>query len=397
MAKRKPTDDTPEPRKRITFESPAQYIRKRPIPKYRLPTPFPFLNDAFGGGLWPGQVYTVQGAPSAGKSSLGVQLAAHAHERGSRIYILASDEGTRAACVRLGQAVGIERDALELAHADAMAALEHAYAPGRMNVVDADAPEALFETFLEQIAENYAADLAHNPDTPPPLLYADSIQAIRTDLDAQFDGSKERIGYIMELAREFTRRTNAMILFVSHVNRQHFAAKKEEDRIDPLAAAAEAIEITRASDVLLDLSGDRKDQFGVKAWLRKNRLHKGAEPIARLRYDFDRGNFTELDPEELKQFEADQVDEKQRLRAEKSQKRKDEQRTNRVERILTLIRRRPGKYNKTKLAKDIGGRKEDILELIENLSDRNGANELYLDDETEMLYPVTVPGAKAAG
>ncbi len=374
-----PAPHDPPPRKRIQWQDPADYLGGHPLPSDRFATPFPFLNDAFGGGLWPGQVYTIQGAPSAGKSSLGVQIAGYyAREHRQKVYVLASDEGTRAACVRLGQAAGIERDGLELGQGDPLERLRFAYSRGLVNVVDADAPEALFETFLEQIEE----EALERPGSIP-LLYADSIQAISTAKDATLEKT-ERVAYVMELSREFVRRTNAIILFISHVTRQKYAAKREEDQVDPLAAAAMAIEIIRYSDAVLDLSGDRHQPKGIKAILAKNRLHRGAKAITRLRYDFDRGNFAELDQEELKTFEDEQLDEKSKARAEAREKKAQKERESRADRIEKLVKTRPGKLSKSKIYSEIGGRRETIFELVDSMDE---VGRIYLDLESGTYFP----------
>ncbi len=385
------TSEEPKARKRIVWQAAHEYLRERPVPETRLATPFPFLNNAFGGGLWPITLLVIQGAPSAGKSSIGIQIAGHcARQHGSKVYIYAPDEGTRSACVRLGQAAGIDRDLLELTRPEAIEALERAYGKGKINLVDADAPEALLETFLDQIREEY------KKGDPPPIFYADSIQTIRTDLDAEYRDRRLTIGYVMQTIREFTRDVPAIAELVSHVNRSHYAAKKEEDRIDPLAAAAEAIEITRAADALLDLSGNRWAPEGVKAWLRKNRLHRGEEPIARLRYDVPLGGFTEIDPEELKALEESQVDEKQKARQEANEKRRQKAAEMRVERIVSLIYRRPWKLSKSKIYAEIGGRKEDIFEMVDNLSDPRGSYRIKLDESSGLYGPadITAPEPK---
>lgn len=351
------------------------------------------MNSAFGGGLWPIMLFTVQGAPGAGKSSLGIQLAAHAAlTHGSKVYIFAPDEGTRAACVRLGQYAGIERDLLELTRAEGMELLDEAYGVGKIHLVDADAPEAVLETFLEQIAEE------HVPGDPPPFFYADSIQTVRTDLDGSFEGKRLQVAYVMATVLAATRRVPLIALLVSHVNRPSFAAKKEEDRIDPLAAAAEAAEITRMSDVLLDLSGDIHAPEGVRVWLRKNRLHRGAKAKTRLRYEIAQGNFVEMDKEELEKYSGEQLDEKQRARLDAADKRRQKEQETRVDRIEKLVRRRPGALTKNAIYKEIGGRREAVFELIDNLSDPSGVHSLRLETDSGTYFPAgprgIVPGSE---
>jgi hypothetical protein len=351
------------------------------------------MNTAFGGGLWPVMLFTVQGAPGAGKSSVGIQLAAHAAlEHGSKVYIFAPDEGTRAACVRLGQYAGIERDLLELTRLEGMELLDRAYGHGKIHLVDADAPEAILETFLEQIAEE------HEPGAPPPVFYADSIQTVRTDLDASFEGKRQQVAYVMATTLAFTRRLPGIGILVSHVNRPSFAAKKEEDRIDPLAAAAEAAEITRMSDVLLDLSGDIHAPEGIRAWLRKNRLHRGSKAKTRLRYEIAQGNFTEMDKDELEKFSGEQLDEKQKAKADAADRRRQKEQEDRVDRIERLVRRRPGKLTKNAIYKELGGRREHVFAIIDNLSDPSGVHSIQLDEDSGTYFPAgpkgLVPGEK---
>lgn len=272
----------------MAFQDPYDYLDAHKMPDLRLATEFPTFDRAWGGGMWPIMLLVLQGAPGAGKSSLGTQLAGHcALKHGSKVYIYAPDEGTRAACVRLGQYVGIDRDLLERTRPEAIDAFRAAYPHGRVNTYDADEPEALLETYLDQIAEE------HVSGAPPPFFLADSAQTMATDLDETFEGPRFQIGYIMQTLRKSTRRVPMIACVVSHVNRQAFASKDPEQRTDPLASAAEAQQIARAADVIVHLDGEIHE--GVKAWVRKNRLHRGEKPKVELRYDIPRGAFSEID------------------------------------------------------------------------------------------------------
>lgn len=324
----------------------------------------------------------IQGSPGSGKSSLGVQLVAHCTRvHGSKAYIFAPDEGTRAACVRLGQAAGIPRDILEAGRPEALRLLEEAYPPGTINLVDADAPEAVLETFLDQIAEE------RRPNDPPPIFYADSIQTLRTDLDDSFEGKRFQVAYIMETILAASRALAMPVILISHVNRPAFAAKREEDRIDPLAAAAEAAEITRVTDALLDLSGDIHAPEGVRAWLRKNRLHLGKKAKTRLRYDIPKGNFIEMDQDELEKYSTEQKDDKARAASEAREKARQKKAENRRDRIERLVGRRPWKMTKNGIFKEIGGAREAILELVDNLADPSGVHTIHLDDASGTYGP----------
>lgn len=363
-------------RKRIVWQGAHRFLKDRPVPPDRYSTGIPSLDDAFGGGLWPISLFTVQGAPGAGKSSLGVQLAARlAKTHGCKVYLLTPDEGTRSACVRLGQAAGIDRDELERTTEDALTQLAEAYAPGSVNLVDADAPEAVIETFLEQIAEEHA------PTDPPPVLYADSIQTIRTDLDDSFDGSRERIDYVMDLIKSSTREIPMIGLLVSHVNRPTFAAKDEKQRIDPLAGAAESITITRDSDIVLHLEGDLHTV--VRASLRKNRLHRGAKPVFRLRYDIPRGGFLEGDDV----TELEQKDRAKELAHEKTVQKL-------AAGIEDALRKSESRLSFRQLAEIVGGKQANVREALTGL-EATGAVNWTQGLKNSVLWGLTSRGKSA--
>jgi hypothetical protein len=292
-------------RARIVWKNPDEYLREHPIPKERYPTGLPTLDAAWGGGMWPNLLLVIQGAPNAGKSSFGIQLAAkYVHDNpGARAYFMIPDEGARAGCVRLGQFASIERDGLEFGEEPALTSLrESCGRDHRFNVVDADAPEAILESFLEQIEEQYGWDKDINPATPPPLFYADSTQYMRTDKDDEFEGKRQQIAYIMAELVAWTVRVPGICLLISHVNRPAFASKKAEDRIDPMAAQADSSDIARSAHAILHLEGELHEV--VSGWLRKNRLHRGARPKLSLRYDIPRAAFIELDPATLEEAKA---------------------------------------------------------------------------------------------
>lgn len=332
------------------------------MPPTRYPIGLPTLDDAFGGGLWPGLLFVVQGAPGAGKSSLGIQLAGEYHRsHGGRVYVYAPDEGARAACVRLGQLYGIDRDNLEWCRDDALDELDGAYPAGFINIVDADHEDAVLETFLDQIEEEMRFA---KPDSPPPLFVLDSIQAIRTD--AEFETRREQIEYAMQLLREFCTRTHAIVVVVSHVSRPAFASKKAEERIDSLAASAESASITRACQAMLNLDGDLMEE--VSALLRKNRLHRGAKPSFAMRYDIPRGCHVELPSEQVTAERAA----KKAQQSEAQAKLKTAAHEKAVNEIAGEIDRRirkasPARLSTRQLRELIGGRLDNFNEALRGL------------------------------
>lgn len=359
-------------RKRIVWQDAYEYLSAHPIPDIRLATEFPTLNRVFGGGLWPIMVLVLQGAPGAGKSSFGTQLAAHcALKHGSKVYIYAPDEGTRAACVRLGQYVGIDRDLLERTRPEAIDAFRRAYGPGTVNTYDADEPEALLETFLDQIAEE------HVPGSPPPFFYADSVQTMATDMDDSFDGPRFQIGYIMQALRKSTRKVPMIAGVVSHVNRTAFASKDPEQRTDPLASAAEAQQISRAADVIIHLDGEIHE--GVKAWVRKNRLFLGEKPKIDFQYDVPRGAFLELDQAVAEDLFSSQQDAKNSARsaAREAAKQKEQERivaelASDAERRITAFA--PQRLSQRQLHELVGGKFPLFKMALRSLENTNFAD-----------------------
>ncbi len=241
-------------------------------------TGVPALDDRMRGGLRPGRVVIIGGAPHAGKTNLGLQIAGAAAAAGCAVACLMADEGREPAVVRVGQRFGHEREALEDVnhpqHEQTLAAVEAALDGQVLGFPDPDAEDLTMEGVAEALARDY-------PDHRK-LLVVDSIQMVRmrggvTD----FPSIRERI---MEAGRRLRRLAvthNMMVVYISETNRAWYRSKKDEDRVADLAAFAEA-RLEFSGDTLLLLRASEEDPDLVEIRVPKNRLGHRTPFLLRL-------------------------------------------------------------------------------------------------------------------
>lgn len=255
-------------------------------PGNRYSTGLPALDEKLEGGLLRGRLIIFQGKPGIGKTMLATQVAVNM-ARTCAVGALYADEGIEGASVRIGQQLGVPRADMISGKGRAEAAKRLADGrpffrfmdPGR----DASTLEFAFKSF-DKMA----------PKDMPKVLLLDSAQVIRSE--NAIEKRREAISALMTAARDLTLKYQAITLMVSQVSRGAYRSKKEDERIDPLAAGLESSGIEFMADAIFHLDGNPdKDNPHVKLKCPKNRLSMNGVFSLDLMMDFPRARFLEAD------------------------------------------------------------------------------------------------------
>jgi DNA repair protein RadA/Sms len=151
--------------------------------EHRISTGFPHVDRVLGGGLVPGSVVLLAGAPGIGKSTLLLQLGARLIAAGHSC-LLASAEEARGQVAARAQRLGVHGEALE-------------FVPGR----------------------NLAEVVATARDRSPAVLIVDSIHTIR---DTESDALPGGVGQVRACADgliALAKETGVAVLLIGHVTK----------------------------------------------------------------------------------------------------------------------------------------------------------------------------------
>ncbi|HEY9084610.1 MAG TPA: DNA repair protein RadA [Candidatus Tyrphobacter sp.] len=147
----------------------------------RIRTGMPEFDAVLGGGIVPGSLILLGGAPGAGKSTLALQVAAHVAPRGPVVYVC-GEESAAQVKLRAGR-LHIEAPVLVLAETNLRAVLDQ----------------------LENIA--------------PLALIVDSIQTVWLPESEAYAGSITQVRDTAQALMEFSKRTGCATLIVGHVTK----------------------------------------------------------------------------------------------------------------------------------------------------------------------------------
>jgi len=267
----------------------------------RLATGFPALDKATRGGLRLGKRVVLGGPPGAGKTTLAAQLLWGWARAGYYCAILAADEDLPAVLVRLGQALGLDRDDLEDAarpgHASAFAELRDTIADlgDRLLAVDADDELAPGQPVT---VEAVSAELARRRVAgtgPGSVLLIDSVQTVNTADTPNADGPRLRADAVLAAMRRAAKRDGHLVLATSEVSRGSYAAKDPNARVADLASFKESGGIEFKADVAIFLRPVEGTDL-VDGSIPKNRL-RGPDAPREFRIELRRARavFVEVD------------------------------------------------------------------------------------------------------
>ncbi len=147
----------------------------------RIRTDLPEFDALLGGGIVPGSLTLLGGAPGAGKSTLALQVAARLAQRGSVVY-LCGEESTAQVKLR-ARRLGIDAPILIAAETNLRSVLDH----------------------LER--------------SRPLALIVDSIQTVWMPESESYAGSITQVRDCTQALMEFAKRSNCATLLVGHVTK----------------------------------------------------------------------------------------------------------------------------------------------------------------------------------
>lgn len=252
----------------------------------RLPTGIETLDKATRGGLRHNTLMVLGGAPGAGKTTLAMQLAYHYAKAGEPVAILAADESADGLLTRVGQSVGISREALEDGLPFAKERLRKAILDAPFDIYDQDQEGVTVETVAKVLAEK-----------GPGIMIVDSIQTARTDTSDDADGTRARVDDVVKTCKQAAAAFGHLMIVTSELARGSYRSKAQAEQIEDLAAFKESGGIEYAGRVLIVLRTAAGDGGVVDAAMPKNRL--GRKLPFRLELDFIKATFKEVPiPEE---------------------------------------------------------------------------------------------------
>lgn len=269
----------------------------------RMATGFASLDEATRGGVPLGRVVVLAGAPGAAKTGLSVYLASQWERAGCAVVYLASDEPAEGVITRLGQNAGFSRDGLESegAAGDAIRAeFARRSADRAMAVIDPDADTSMCTI------EDAERALLHLAGDRPRVLVVDSLQTARCAAADGAESLRERIDAKLAVIKAIAKR-GTLVIAISEMSRAGYRSNSRGDNISALAAGKESGSIEYGASLLLGLRSVAGETGMVDVEVAKNRLG-GSKPELRLRLDFDRASFAEVDrPESSDDDDAKQA------------------------------------------------------------------------------------------
>lgn len=248
-----------------------------------LPTGLPTLDEATRGGPRVGSFGVLGGAPGAGKTTLLCQVALYRLEAGDHVVLLAADESPDGLLIRLGQLLGIDREALERGEPEARTTLARAlraYSP-RLELLDvADG----------WTVEDAADALVMAAGEGPKFLGVDSIQTARALGTDTADGPRARADAVVHALKRAAR-LGVFVLTTSELARGAYRSNDPTQRTNSLASFKESGSVEYGVDFALVLRSVSGEADLVEVEVAKNRL--GSKPEFRLRLDRTRALFSE--------------------------------------------------------------------------------------------------------
>jgi len=315
------------------WKTPAERARSLGTHGARLPTGFPTLDRAMRGGLMPGRITVLGGAPGAGKTSFIVQLAREYDRKGHPVAILAADEDADGLLVRWGQQGGLSRDALEAGDEKTRNRLATSLEFGELMLVDADEERVTVEDVVEELARRSSKKTG--------VLVVDSIQKARTRAPGTDTNARDKVDATMQVLSAAAKKHGFLVIVTSEVSRGSYAGYPKP--VDDLAAFKESggIEYGASVALVIRCSPHAANLFEVS--IPKNRL--GTKPPFWLEFDIERATFREVD-------------------APVRHGATGERSTDARERVLSVLRTGEVFSSRSALARKAGGKKQTTLEAI---------------------------------
>lgn len=270
------TEPGPESGPVCPWKTPAQWVDRLANPLQRLSTGLAPLDELTRGGLPTGRIITVVGQPGGCKTATLVQIVKHMRDQGAYVAIAAYDEEPESLLIRIGQMIGLDRDALEHGDRRSIERLRAYVASPEWILVDGSGDDdSALEIIVERLIKA-AADAGK-----PAVLMVDSIQTALVGNADDADSPRARVDAVVKVLK-YARSRGVLVLAASEANRAFYRSR--EGRINALAAAKESGSIEYQSTVVLVLDAHDSETEGepdkVAAYVAKNRLGRRAKEAA---------------------------------------------------------------------------------------------------------------------
>jgi replicative DNA helicase len=249
-----------------------------------LPTGFRTLDEACRGGFRPGRRVFLGAPPGSGKTTVGLGWALDWALAGAHVAVLAIDESAADLLVRLGQMLGLERDALEAGEQSTLERLR-AELRGIPTLVLLDGDDgASVETAVRVLHRRPAGSAA--------AILLDSLQSAQGAGSDDAQSPRERVDRVLAAIRRASAE-GIVVVATSELSRGAYRSRDPRDRIEDLAAGKESGGIEHVAQTLLILRPvpDRVGEVDVA--IPKNR--GGAKTPFRLAIDFSRARARETE------------------------------------------------------------------------------------------------------
>ena len=282
-----------------------------------VPMPWPGVEAALGGGLWPG-LHILTGTTGAGKTQLSLQVAFKAACAGvptlyiglelgeldlvARLLALAEGEATGRtppwSAMYLGQTDSGTLERMGSDYRDTLAGLPFRAEFGPPNGWGADQLHARVRAMRDKYPEK-------TPGERPLLVVLDYLQAIGESADKRLE-LRERIGRAAYAGRAAAREFGAAVLVLSSVSRDNakrLRASKDSENTDPekdnpadlVGLGKESGEIEYAADTVMALvSGEYEERKPTPIHLAVAKMRAGRAKWCRL--EFNGSTFSEPKP-----------------------------------------------------------------------------------------------------
>ncbi|HVU02297.1 MAG TPA: DnaB-like helicase N-terminal domain-containing protein [Polyangiaceae bacterium] len=233
----------------------------------RVTTSISELDALCGGGLTPGSLTVVGGAPGAGKTTLCVQLALAAARDGASVRWLAYDEAERAIISRLLQMVGVARAHADCPDEPALHRLATELGSLDIRLRDASVP-------LDGAAASWEVG-------GPRVLIIDSLQTAHTLTSPHVESPRQRVDAVLTVLRRIAA-MGVIVIVTSELARGAYRSRVVADSTEPLAAPKESGGIEYAATLLLVLRSVAGSSDLVHVDVPKCRLGRTGELTLRL-------------------------------------------------------------------------------------------------------------------
>ena len=214
------------------------------------------------------------------------------------VGMLWDDEGDAPAVVRIGQALGLDRDRLEGQDPETIEELRRLLAELHLKSAPLDQGDTSIKKLCEETDATFPKDLRR-------VYVIDSIQSARLGLDEDDLDDRQKANAATDYLKREMRRQDSIAIVTSQANRRSYASGRPGENSSPLSSAMNSAGIEYAGHVVIVLSGDTDKTLTLNVV--KNRL--GSKGSASFTWDARRAAVREVDEETLERSadEADQI------------------------------------------------------------------------------------------